>query len=422
MVARRGVLLAVSGVVVVATALLFASRPADTPPRADAEEAMVDEVPRRAPVPVIPAPAPPEPVEDPDGPGTLLSVEPLELPAGVFLDPEVEVSLIRYVTRGPGGALAESTGLLFVPGGDRDEPVPLVAMGHGSTGIAQQCAPSLSPRPLATIPGVARALDEGWAVVATDYVGLGTPGPHPYLVGDSSSSAILDSIMAAGAVVDVDPHRTVIWGYSQGGHAALHAADDLANVGGPPVAGVVAFAPVTDLRGVVDASHGTTLGTLFLVTTAVSWSEVYDELDLADVVPEPDRDIALALARRCLDPVSIPVALLEALILRDGLVHPADVPDGTWDPFLDLNTPPGGADVPILVLHGALDEVISPVVTEEHVVGRCARGGEVEFQLVPLVGHLTIVNQVVDDAVAWTRLRFAGEPVADACPERGTGP
>jgi len=30
---------------------------------------------------------------------------------------------------------------------------------------------------------VNQALARGWVIVATDYVGLGTAGPHPYLIG-----------------------------------------------------------------------------------------------------------------------------------------------------------------------------------------------------------------------------------------------
>ncbi|MEX0952811.1 MAG: lipase family protein, partial [Nitriliruptoraceae bacterium] len=419
---RRSIVLVIGGVALVATLLVLASGSADSPPPVDdrSPPPVADApVPRRTPV--IPAPADPEPVGEVDEPGTLLSMEPYALPAATLVGQGVATFLLQYVTQGPGGVDAKSTGLLFVPEDTAGEPVPLLAVGHGSTGIAPECAPSLSPRPLATMPGVAAALAEGWAVVATDYVGLGTPGPHPYLVGDASGSAILDSITAAEAAIDVDAERIAIWGYSQGGHAALHAADAAERLGRPPVAGVVTFAPITDLGGIVEESHGTTLGTVFLVATAVSWSEVYDDLELSDVVPDQDLEIARALARRCLDPASIPMVLLESLVLRGGLVHPARVPDGAWDPYIVRNTPSGRSGAPILVFHGARDEVVSPAITEVHVNDRCARGDDVELRIVPFAGHLTLVSQVVGAAVAWTRLRFDGEPVEDACPGRWGG-
>ena len=39
--------------------------------------------------------------------------------------------------------------------------------------------------------------ENGYAIAATDYPGLGTPGPHPYLVGDSEARAVIDSVRAA---------------------------------------------------------------------------------------------------------------------------------------------------------------------------------------------------------------------------------
>lgn len=61
-------------------------------------------------------------------------------------------------------------------------------------------------------------------IVATDYVGLGTAGPHPYLIGQGEARSLLDSVRAARQMpgLSLEP-ETVIWGHSQGGHAALWA-------------------------------------------------------------------------------------------------------------------------------------------------------------------------------------------------------
>ncbi len=68
------------------------------------------------------------------------------------------------------------------------------------------------------------ALD--YVVVATDYPGLGTPGPHPYLIGESEGRAVLDSVRAARAIEKAHAgKRFVVWGHSQGGHAALFAGE-----------------------------------------------------------------------------------------------------------------------------------------------------------------------------------------------------
>ncbi|MGH2417137.1 MAG: alpha/beta fold hydrolase [Candidatus Limnocylindria bacterium] len=90
---------------------------------------------------------------------------------------------------------------------------------------------------------------DGFIVVATDYEGLGTPGLHPYFVGESEGRAVLDAARAARGFICPDKDDTVaLAGHSQGGHAALFAAElaptyaeDL------PVVGTVAVAPAGDL-------------------------------------------------------------------------------------------------------------------------------------------------------------------------------
>lgn len=105
---------------------------------------------------------------------------------------------IRYETTDQNRKPTESTAILVAPNG----PAPsggrnVVAWAHGTTGIAESCAPSLGSNALTSIPDLAGMLGRGWTIVATDYPGLGTPGPHAYLVGDAAAHAVLDSVRAA---------------------------------------------------------------------------------------------------------------------------------------------------------------------------------------------------------------------------------
>ena len=62
----------------------------------------------------------------------------------------------------------------------------------------------------------------GWVVVATDYSFAEKGGPHPYLIGEGEARATLDSVRAARQMSELTlDKRMVVWGYSQGGHAAL---------------------------------------------------------------------------------------------------------------------------------------------------------------------------------------------------------
>ncbi|MBB3287325.1 MULTISPECIES: lipase family protein [unclassified Rhizobium] len=87
-------------------------------------------------------------------------------------------------------------------------------------------------------------LHEGWVVVATDYPGLGTSGPHAYLVGNAAGYAVLDAVRAAQGVPRVGAgSRFAVWGLSQGAHAALLTGQ---------VAG--RYAPDLQLAGVIAAA------------------------------------------------------------------------------------------------------------------------------------------------------------------------
>jgi acetyl esterase/lipase len=345
-------------------------------------------------------------------PGTLLSSEPFTrgLPRGVL------GWRVLYISTDAMGQPVAVSGLVLVPGTPHDGPRPLVAIAHGSTGVAESCAPSLSARPLAPLPAAEEALDAGFAVVATDYLGLGTPGPHPYLIGSASAHAVLDSMRAAEELIDIDPERLAIWGFSQGGHAALFAGEQ-APAYAPELGlrGIVAFAPAADLAEIIEASQGTVVGTLMVVSAAVSWSEARDDLELAEVVEPGSLDTARDIARRCLDPTALPASVLQSVQLRDELSPLGSPATEHWAPFLAENSPTGHLDAPLLVLQGSEDPIIRPEITASHVEARCASGDEVELRSFEGIGHFTLTRRTADDAVTWTRDRFDGRAAASTC-------
>jgi pimeloyl-ACP methyl ester carboxylesterase len=136
---------------------------------------------------------------------------------------------------------------------------PVISYDHGTTGIADVCAPSRdsadNPAHLYNsyvYPLLNRWLKAGYAVVRTDYQGLGTPGIHQYLVGVSEGRSTLDVVRAARKVDPKISKRFAISGHSQGGHAALWGAY-LAPSYTPELAlrGTVAFAPASHISELV---------------------------------------------------------------------------------------------------------------------------------------------------------------------------
>src|SRR5690349_1934273 len=113
--------------------------------------------------------------------GTVVSSTPATLPAE--LAPLANGKRISYISSNVTGLPITATGLILTPKTNKKNRT--VVWGHGTTGLADQCAPSASqavfwPEARAAI---AELLGRGWTVAAPDYPGLGTTQAHPYLVG-----------------------------------------------------------------------------------------------------------------------------------------------------------------------------------------------------------------------------------------------
>ena len=158
-------------------------------------------------------------------PGRMLRQEtlPADVPqptAGVAL--RILYSSTSGVGRGP----VVTSGMMFVPKGARPHGGwPIMAWAHGTTGFADPCAPSWTGPSVRDTEYLQKWLDAGFAVVASDYEGLGTAGVHPYLLWRSEGRSVLDAVRAALAAHPADlSNRVIVVGQSQGSGAALGTA------------------------------------------------------------------------------------------------------------------------------------------------------------------------------------------------------
>ena len=136
------------------------------------------------------------------------------------------VHVVYRSTSGAGDAGTEVSGVVFIPKGDPPEGGwPIVSVAHGTTGVTDECAPSLYPNLLGTIGTVAPFLERGMVVAVTDYEGIGTPGSHPYLDPDAAAHNVIDAVRAARNVVPSAGTRWAAIGNSQGGQAVWAAAE-----------------------------------------------------------------------------------------------------------------------------------------------------------------------------------------------------
>jgi dipeptidyl aminopeptidase/acylaminoacyl peptidase len=183
----------------------------------------------------------------PGGPGTVIKTEPVTV-GGLH----GTMKRVMYKSKSIRGDDIAVTGLIATP----DTPPPaggykVLSWAHGTTGMADQCAPSLDAAD--ALPAVNAFLDKGWVVVGTDYEGLGTPGLHPYIVGDSEARGVIDIVRAARNLSSEVSADYAVWGHSQGGHASMFTAH-IAHTWAPELhlVGAVAGAPPSQLNLVYD--------------------------------------------------------------------------------------------------------------------------------------------------------------------------
>ncbi len=170
-------------------------------------------------------------LSEPDPPSAFYT-PPAELPAGppgtIIRSQSIgsrvdgsEAWRVLYTSTAPDGSPIAVSGVVVAPpGAAPDNGWPVVAWAHGTTGVVPRCVPLLEEDGgLARVPALEELLAAGTVVAVTDYPGLGTPGIHPYLVGESEGRAVLDSIRAARGLLGAQVgDRAAVYGHSQGGH------------------------------------------------------------------------------------------------------------------------------------------------------------------------------------------------------------
>jgi len=329
------------------------------------------------------------------------------------------------------GADEAESGYVIAP--SRHAPAggyPIIAWAHGTSGFAAQCAPSLftdaggGSGPY-LIPALDGYLNAGYVIAAADYQGLGVAdGVHPYLLGASEGMAVLDATRAAHQLIGLRTSGTVIiYGHSQGGHAALFAAQ-MAPTYAPElhVIGVVAAAPATGLSTLI-AVVGTSLGAQFMpysIPAAYSWTQIYDDLPVSDIFTAAGvRFASTEVTRGCSDQVADAIAarrLQPAQVFLQTAEH-----DPVVVAHARANDPGSVRTVfPMLVVQGTADRTVPPALTDSFVTAKaCPIGDTMQYLHVTGATHGTVVFEAAPTIVAWMNARLAGQPAPTTCGRPG---
>jgi alpha-beta hydrolase superfamily lysophospholipase len=373
--------------------------------------------------------------------GSLISMQPISAPKGA------RAWRIMYRSSTGAGKHVPVSGLIIAPArkaprGGRN----VLAWAHGTTGLTKQCAPSgvLNPaRNLVNyfsgqsqdgidvgVPALTKFLAAGYVIAATDYQGLGTAGPHQYVVGGTLARNVLDSVKAAANLKDAHAGpRTVILGWSEGGGASLWSGQDVRYGRPVKLLGTAALAPSSDLynqfRGAV--APGPTNATApsheaaLKIAAIVGLHVAYPSLSLQQMLLPAGVTASKGLANQCIEHFAD--TLLQTSVDNGWGLDPSThlfqlrTPPQSWLDVLKQNTPGyGKASAPILVMQGTADTVINPNATAQYVARVCAFHQRVQYTTYLNQTHQTIPSAAQSQYLRWIADRFAGRQAPANCP------
>jgi len=362
----------------------------------------------------VPASAGPKDVP-PGQRGRVLSDRPLTTSAA--LPSAAANRLVTYTSQGVGGKKIKVSGTVSTPEGRAPRGGwPVISWAHGTTGTADLCAPSADTPdgPVHDYVSITSAyldrwVSRGYAVVQTDYEGLGTEGGHPYMNGESAANTVVDIVHAARALDHRIGRDWFAIGHSQGGQAALYSAAAEQRTGQLNLKGVVSLAPGGyGLSQTVDYIQSQLPGAqyaLAFLPTLITGAEAADPAIVPEEMLTEEASATLLTAGRTqctakhreialtfpLDKVFRPGADLAPLTAYLRSQDPVD---------LDLR-------VPTQVAQGTADVLVSKQTTDL-LVGELRERGEVDYDVYEGADHRGVLGASFEDSYAFVESLRSG--------------
>jgi len=344
----------------------------------------------------------------PATPGRLLRQEPL--PEHLLLENASKGVRVLYTsTDGVGGKTPiAASGAVYMPKGPaREGGWPIIAWAHGTTGVADVCAPSWAPRSTRDTNYLNAWLAQGYAIVAADYQGLGTPGGHPWMSVRSEGWSVLDNVRAALGAFPELANAVVIVGQSQGGHAALSAAL-LAK----------AYAPAINIKSTVAtgvpgpqssarlARQGSSTVLLLMLYRGMAVDPAFRP---SDYLSEAGQPLFEAAGKTCPQPGAPPVAATTLFKKMPEALIASAVDDYPTLRF----------DHPVLIGAGLDDKSVLAEEQYNIALDACRAGSTIETHYYAGKDHGGTVSASLVHSVPFVKKTLAGEPVTGNCASIG---
>jgi fermentation-respiration switch protein FrsA (DUF1100 family) len=335
-------------------------------------------------------------------PGELIRSEPINQ---YSLPYELSAWRIVYHSRTLGGEDVAVSGVVLIP--DGKPPAggwPVIAWAHEFRGEARQCAPSLI-RNLGVGPLLAMYANLGYAVVATDYAGLGADSAKPVTDMESNALDVLYSVSAARAAVKEIGPKWIVVGAFQGAMAAVAIAESDSR--DPGYLGSIATSGLADAQPAYERNAGGASARMLLVL-ASSIKALHPEFQLSDMLKDAAIPAYQHATQNCGTETD---SAFSKEMLQPGWGNNRFVKE-----FFSRNTsgqkPARG---PLLVINGELDQGVTADMTAQTVGRMCKLGDRILFLRYPNLDASGVMAASAADQISWIKARFAGRAAPSNC-------
>ncbi|MBW2000505.1 MAG: hypothetical protein JRJ29_21430 [Deltaproteobacteria bacterium] len=332
---------------------------------------------------------------------------------GYKLPPGVRATRILYGSTNSQGRLVASSGVVLIPPGEPPEGGwPIIAWAHGTSGVNRRCAPSLMVECFSDYRAPIIYLKEGYAVVATDYAGLGSDYPFDYLDRISNGWDVINSVKAARQAVPELGRKWLGVGHSAGAHAMRGVAELQASINDTSYLGVVSLSGLNNARdAMVVLSRFAPQLALYI---CVSVKARYPDFDYADVLTEKGMRLLDRAKTACEGPgVGRP---------KPSPIRGSEALKKDWhlNPYIDkyFKQDETGQETyagPALVLIGEKELSFTKLGDSEVARRMCQQGVDVQLKFIPGANHGTLLGKSIADQMAWIAGRFKGRDIPSNC-------
>ena len=336
----------------------------------------------------------------PGRPGELMRKEAFD---EYVLSPNISATRILYHSRSAqGGDVASSGVVLYPEGSPAVGGWPVIAWAHDLNGVSRQCAPSLS-RNLQHGPLLSMYINLGYAVVATDYTGLGTVFPHAFSDMQSDASDLIYSIPAARAAVPQLGSHWVAIGAGDGSRAVIAVSELESQMRDPDYLGAIAIKDLADLQKRYQSPDQDSL--MFL---AYGVKTVLPGFKLSDILTDKGQALLVQLEATC--------GASHSPSKLDDLINPDWQSNQFVQKYFARNRlGEKAAYEPILAITSESD---ANGPTSQVVARMCRQGDQVQFERYEVADPGTLIGDSVRAQIAWIQDRFARRPAPNNCPAR----